>query len=394
MENQNTSLQIIDFSPLPKLFQENQGLRDRTLLAVSAKIEQLNAVQLTSLEVLAGDKLEQEVNDLRSKVAESEKYSRERRMYYTKQFDVIKSAFTTMEKDILTAGTHLKRFCDAWNAEKARRQAEQDRQNELKIAHDNALADFSAHVSKEIYLRHNLSLKESLDKMSNTFYAKRINDIEAYGQTLREWTPQAPAIMYSYMPSNRLTQEEENKLRAQAEAMLFPELAKQWCEKMTAERDRLVELIPSRILELQRIQNDATEAAKEAARIEEERKQREADLAKEAAEQQAAAELTASTDKLNNMLVQAALAPAAQLSKGASRKFKYDPASHKEFVPIINYWATKCMALLTIDEVKKKLSFMITAANKELAKGTRIEGVTTVEDFSTRTSRKKKTDDE
>ena len=48
------------------------------------------------------------------------------------------------------------------------------------------------------------------------------------------------------------------------------------------------------------------------------------------------------------------------------------------------------MPLLTLEELQKKLSFMVTAANAALAKGEAIEGIATEEDISVRRTNAKK----
>jgi len=58
-------------------------------------------------------------------------------------------------------------------------------------------------------------------------------------------------------------------------------------------------------------------------------------------------------------------------------------------IAIIQYWVVNHMNMMTVEELTKKFSFMLTAANKDLGKGTTIEGVPTVQDFSTRTTKAK-----
>ena len=166
-------------------------------------------------------------------------------------------------------------------------------------------------------------------------------------------------------------------------------MSKDFVETITAERDRLIALVPARIEELKRSASDAEAAKAAAERIAKEKEERDAELAKAAAGRIQAVESEANANKMANAFEHAAIAPSVQVSSGTVQKKKYAPATPKEFIPIIQWWVANTMPFLTIDELNKKLSFMLTAANKALNEGTKIEGVKTVDDFSTRTSRKK-----
>ena len=85
----------------------------------------------------------------------------------------------------------------------------------------------------------------------------------------------------------------------------------------------------------------------------------------------------------------ASISQETTLTKGTTVKMKYDVQTHKQMLSIIQYWVVNCMNLLTIDDLKKKLSFTITACNEALNKdGEIIEGVPTIEDVRTRLSKK------
>jgi|GEM_PF-2340994 len=347
---------IVDFKELPQCLIANENLTKKAVAAMTAKLEEVKDINLKELDVQKGDAIEASINDLRSRGTESEKMNRERRMVYTKKMDEIKSTFTSLEKQILEPVAQLATWSNNWNSEKHARAAELQRKNDLKIAHDNAIIDFTNHVAGQIQLRYSLNLATTIQRMSDTFYAKNIADIGQYGADLKAWTVAFSPYTYSVSPNPLLTVEEAAKIQQDTATATFKVLEASWVEKLTIERDRLIELIPSRKMELERNANDAAAAAESAARIAKEAEDRATELAKEEADRTAAAQATADTAKLNNMFESAAVSPAVQLSKGTQVKQKYEPKTHKEVIAVVQWWVANCMNLMTVDELTKKFS--------------------------------------
>ena len=113
------------------------------------------------------------------------------------------------------------------------------------------------------------------------------------------------------------------------------------------------------------------------------------ELDAQAINMQQAATATAEMDKLNNLYETTAAQPAIALSKGTTVKKKYNPTTHQAMVAIISRWVAKDMGLLTMEELTKKLSFMITAANRALNIGETLvaEGLFIEEDMTVRGKR-------
>lgn len=377
-----------DFNNLPAVLQQNTALADRAKEAIKSTLTKVVAIDLKKLDVIEGDNIEKQVNDLRGRGTESIRMNKERRMVYTKCMDDIKSQFTASENEIKDLVDSLKDWSDKWNAEKQARIESERKANELKLAHENAKIDFARHITEQISIRFTENLAKSLERMNNKFYSLDAPGLNEYGLQLQAWTPIFTPYDYGHYPQPLLTEDEQKTVKAETEKKAFSAIQNEWIQKHVDNRDRLIELIPSRISELARIANDETAAKEAAERIKKEQEDQAAALAKEEAERKAKAEQEANAEKLNNALEDAAVAPATQLSKGTQVKLKYAPATHKEIIAMIQYWVTNHMALMTVEELTKKFSFMLTAANKDLNKGTTIEGVPTVQDFSTRTSKK------
>jgi len=383
-----SNLPQIDFKDLKSVLLANQQLCQRAMAAMDSDISRANATNWDNIDTSAGDALEAQMNTTRAKGVESVKLNKERRSVYTKAFDEVRALFTKAENDIQIRVDELKGIADKWNGIKAKRAAAIQRENDLKLARENAKVDFAKHIAEQIQARYSENISGLIRIMNADFYSQPVEQLSEFESKLFGFTPTFTPYDYGFNDHPLLTAEEMAPIKANTEAKTFQVLGAAWVEKITTERDRLIACIPARRAELERIATDAAGAKEARERIARERAEAAAKLAQEEADRKAAAESEAAAEKLSNAFETAAIAPAVQLSKGTQVKQKYAPASHKEYIPVIQWWVSNSMHLLTVEELSKKLSFMLTSANKDLNKGNRIEGVPVVEDFSTRTSRK------
>lgn len=378
----------IDFALLPDVLRQNQELTQRAVTSMDATLQSLPN-NLKELNILTGDKIESELNDLRQRGIQAAKLNTERRMIYTKQFDEIKSLCTGYEKEIIFRVDRLKKWSDVWNTEKSIRIKEEEKKKQLSIDIENAKIDLKRRIQESFHLEYLKMRDDYITRMNRAFNNCTLDTIDTYVHDLKNFiTPPIENMNPGFSPSALLTDSEMNEIYASVKMPYLPRLSGSFIEAVEAEKSRLIELAPSRKAELVRIQNDAAEAKKAYERIANEEVERKAKAEQEEAERKATLEQEANVEKLNAALESAAAAPAVELSKGTQVKMKYSPTSHKEMIAVIQWWVANCMNLLTVDELSKKFSFMLTAANKELNKGTAINGVATVEDISTRTSKK------
>lgn len=376
----------ISFETLPAIIQQNQGLTSRAIAALQNVIL---PTELSALDVLTGDNIEAQVNDLRSRAKQAVEANKERRMPYTRKMDEVKALFTAAEKQIEEAAKPLHDWVAKWAAEKDRRlkAAQEEQQRKLQI--ENARVDFALRIQQDMDRVYCGYLGHYLREISKDFYKQKNEaELNAFILTITPQTYALPVIQIQPIAPPALPAEELNEIYHKTYNETIPLLHKDYAEKLAAEADRLKSLIPGRVAELERIASDERAAAEAAQRIEEEQRKLAEQLAAEAAQREQAAEAKANTEKLSAAFAEAAIAPAVEQSKGTVKKLKYAPKTHKEMLPIIQWWITNHMPLITIDEARKKFSFMFTAANKELNKGTVIEGCPTEEDFTVRTSRR------
>lgn len=388
MSNNNITALIpaeVNLTELPQQVQQNKELADRAISAIEEKIKSLPSPdKLPEMDVLMGDKIEEEVNDLRRRGKEAEKINKERRMSYTRTFDEVKKVFISFEKGIMEKVEVLDQYSNAWNSEKLRRQREEEEKRAKKQEYENAKIDFSAHLMRQMELHFSFIRKEVIDRLNTEFYSCSAEQLEEYRDYLRNYIPNYPMEPYKFNAHPMLSNGDMIEIKRIAEETHIPIISSAFTTEIKEETERLISLIPARKNELKRIANDL-EAAKEAEkRIAKEKKEREEEEKKRAEERDRQREQEANLEKMNKTLENEAVAPAVELTKGTSVKLKYDVKNHKQMLLVIQWWVENELHLLTIPDMLKRLSFMRTAASRALNKGERIEGVPTIEDVRTR----------
>jgi len=384
---------LIDAHGLMNAHQHNQQMAQRAIVALRQKAEYLATIDLTTLAPEQGAALDSELNDYIVRGKNTVKVLNDTRKPFTAALDAIKKQFTSFENEVEEALAPLVSKRNEWGREVLRRQQEQARKQQEELNRKNAEADYLQAVVEAISFHHSAQLRNDLDKLNQAFYNQTLETIDQYGQTLRAWSPSWQPFNYNVAPNSLLTGDEMLQIRARVQTESYDVAQKVYIQKMTEERDRLLELIPSRKMELERIANDAEAAAAAKAREEQERQERERRLQQEEEDRKAAAARDAEAAKMNNLFDQAATArPVASVANGTVVKKKYAATTHKAVAAIMQYWVTNHLHLMTVEELTKKLSFMFTAANKALNEGKKIEaeGLFIEDDLTTRATRAKK----
>jgi hypothetical protein len=396
-QNQNLPALATQLAQLPDVIAANTSLADRAVATVRQQIEPLKAIDLATVDAATMEQHDQSLAGLQNRLKDSYTLMNDRRKPFTQRMDEIKALFTAEEKKIVEIGNEVKALRDGWQKEKGRRNQialeEQQKEQERK----QALIDCKTYFAKMIIDRFSTAAVDAIKRMHAKFYAQSIEGIDAYAAALQKWQPQLDNQTWEGFQSGiinpkpqLITNEQRDTLLREVAEEQRPKLALEWVTRMEQERNTLVELVPSRKMELERIAGDE-QAAKEAAeRIAQEQREREEQARQEAADKAAALEQAAEVDKMNSAFdVAAQAAPVVGIAKGTSVKKKYVAKSHKAWAAMLQSWVKNDMANMTLEELGKKLGFVKTACEGRLNKGEMIEaeGLTWEEDYSTRSSR-------
>jgi hemerythrin len=399
---QNSLLPVINteiLKNLPDTLVENSALADRAVATVKTQLATLMAGDITALSLESGESDDAHLADLQGRLKEAYTIMNNGRSPFTKLFDEIKSKFTTEEKKVVAIGEEVKARRDNWQKEKARRNEIARKEAEAKQQASEALIEAKAYFAKHIVDRFSTCAVQTIQRMHSKFYSLTIGELDAYAAGLKGWSGALDNDTWNTFLAGMINPKPQLLTGEQMQALLNevvneqkPKLSAEWKDRMVAERDGLIELVPSRKMELERIAGDAAAAKEAEARIAAEKAQREADALKEAKDREEALATQAEVEKVNSAFEMAAEgAPVVGIAKGTVVKKKYQPKTHAAWLSIVQSWVTNDMAKMTVEELSKKLSFMKTACEGRLNNGEELKanGLEVEEDYSTRSSRKR-----
>ena len=376
---------------MPALYAQGLASLHNAKAAVDPLIKTIEAHDMTKVDALVMEALIQPIRDIRPLLVDTKKCMNEDRAPHTRKMDAMKSLFTGLENDIDALHAKAAAKENAWELEKLSRQKIATKLAADKIQKETEAIQIRANVTNIINKKFADALIVEITGMTTAYYSKTADTLADYGEALVGWTPEMDADTYGLITTNILLSgtlhpmPEKMAIYEDVKNSLLPGLQSEWIEKVSAERDRLYVLIPSRVTELATITAEASNesAAKAVEAVA-------ATITAEASNKEEAVALQADTEQLDSSFTHSAAAmPSVGLSKGSKVRQKYIPESHKSFTAIIQSWVKNDMGKLTIEELTKKLSFMITAANEQLNKGVKLEaeGLSVVDDISTRVKR-------
>lgn len=366
---------------IPSVIDQNKSQALRAVAAISAKAKEIASIDLTTVDAQAMEAKYLELDTLMARGKNTLEQMEARRKPFTGFFDQIRKLFTGAEKEVQDAILELKTSMDSWQREKSRRQQIAQAEIDRKLAEEQAAIRLRAEQFTRYTNKMLLEIGRRIELLSNGFYAQGLTTIDAYAENMRSMNTDLSGPEYDKIIG------ESTPLSAE----LFPQLVPEFKNKLSTERNRLLDLVESRKTELTRIANDKQAADESRKRIEQENKDRQEALKKEQQERQELAQQTADAETMNAAFDTAANAtPVVGLSKGTRVKKRYAVQSHAGMIALLQSYIKYTLPTLSLEEMNKKFSFIVTAANARLNDGEVIEaaGLSVEEDFSTTTRRK------
>lgn len=379
------NLEIIKFEELHPVITSYTDYADKLEKAKAFTTAQMSLVDKVDIKNVGVEFMEtalEPVIKLRSLLTKRRADWNSIRTPYTQKMDAIAAVLIKNEKDWDDLIAIPKKRQDEWEMEKLRRKKE----SEKKAADDLLLA--RAKIVREGNLKSKI-LKAFSDALSikmiglnKAFYAKSATDLPVYAGAIKSWTPILTEEFWTSDIALKAIAIEDIDIKDGVVSSVYFDLCARWKASLEAERDRLYDLVPSRLNELKQPVIAPTEA-------------RIAAVAETVASEVGnLIQAEESVTELRTITAGFTSAPAEELNqaKGSVKKMKYVADSHKGIATIIQSWVEQDLQRLTIEEATKKLSFMFTAANSRLnAKKDSVllksEGLETIEDVSTRNQR-------
>lgn len=350
------------------------------------------------------DELDAQIASFIKKASATKKVMTERRKGVTQVFDMVKTGFTKMENLLDSKSEEsiiykLQKKRDEYAAFKLeqQRKAEEERKRIARIeAAKTQLHDDVISVCNQIV---NEKTSEALNKLTSNFKLLTLDNIEAVKKEINSVPTEIVICTYlkdrkpSYSPE--IHEEEARKIMNGAYKEVADSLAKSYSDSVLSARQGILDTFDSKIAELQeqkRLEDERKEAEREAKEAKdaaekaeaearakaaaEEQKKREAELkaAEEAAEKERQAKAEEEKKKReeeerlrkaqaqSQSLFDQAPTVSAPVKVKVSHHIEVD--SIEGFLAIIQMWWTHEGSKMPLDDLKKKLSFMVKSCEK------------------------------
>ena len=365
---QSESVQMI-ITGTPQTYNENVMSHDRCVDFGQRLLQTIQAQGMT-------DELDQQAATFIEKARKTVAKMNEKRSPITKLFDNIRKEFTVLENDIdpTKAGTVASqlqlmrnKFAAAKREEEERRRREELARQQQQQARDNyrlALEDdyrrqFNALLDKKV---------ADLLQLNSTVTLDNIDQLTDQVRNIECELPATFLLMPSITPPYVIATDEREAIKREVWNAVLPKLREQYHVEIESNRDALLDMLPSKKVELERAAKaNAEEAerikreiaqreAEEAARKEAERKQREQRERQEAEMRQRNAEM--------NSLFNGAQAEVAAYQPKTSVKKRLVPLNTEAFSEIFMFWWVNEGQNLPVDELSKVCKKMITFAER------------------------------
>lgn len=357
---------------------------------VSKKVQEILPVlpkDFRAIEVLKGDKLEDNLSRVISQIDGKARVLKDERLEITRKLSEITKHFTSNEKLVDEEVLKLTTFVHGWNSEKLRRQREEDEKQSKHNERKNALIEFRSEATSHYRDLLIDFLLGSSEKFETEFYEydeakliafkERVVDVEVIKEKSRE---------YVKTKLFKFDKEDVDLVNIHNEVLTsMKDLFTDVSEKLHKKSIDLQAFVSTRIDQIKG-QDEAKkqeEQAKLKAKQESERKAIEAKAKQETED----ALLNA---KIEYAIESAEAKPSVSLSKGASVKLKYYPKDHAQLLRMIKFYIAEEYSNVDFESLNQRLSFVRTACDSHLNKeGVVIEGVDYEEEVSKRKLSKK-----
>jgi hypothetical protein len=405
--NQELQLQRIDdeafgqLIEMPRIYERNQL---RVVKAKEYSASLLAKIKDVNIEEIDGQEMEAlmiPIRECRALAAEAVEEIKGERMPHTRKMDAIKSVFTGQEGELQGVVDLCKAEDNRWETEKLRRQ----RAAQKKVQDDANKAEDKVRIRSTYTQAFNneftrLILAEILG-MNKAFNAKTADELPAYGEALLNWVPEIDEALGSFSLRIASSYFKENELLDichEVRTELLTSMLIQWTARVNEDKVRLIDMIPSRIAQLQEAAaGSALSATEKEAQEIAQQAQQEAEIISQVQQMgqsmQDAAVSAAQGETMDAVAAIAAKAtPVVAMASGTKVKQKYKVTSHQGMVALITAYVKHDMKNLTVDELNTKFSFVRTACDKRLNQAPveiiESTGLEVIEDVSTRRTSK------
>ena len=360
-------------SSAPQAYNENQVSHDRCV--------EVGKVLLATIQSQGmSDDLDQQVASFLEKARKTVRKMNEKRSPVTKLFDEIRNQFTRIESEVDptkkdTIPYQLQQLRNAYAVK--RREEEERKRTELlrKQMIGQARTKYLADVDDAYHAHFNFILNNSINQLTALNNAVSLDNYDRLAEQIRTFSVVMPETFphITHMSVIMPTCIDLTELRLLADETLsglLPKLREQYRFDIESNRDSLIDMLPSKKKELEKLAKANAEekeriASEMKAREEENARKAEEERRRKAEEERRQIELKRKNEEIGSLFDTSKVqsyTPKTQVQK------KLVPLGPEAFMPIMSMWWTQEGCNMNIEELskifKKQLTFCEKLANK------------------------------
>lgn len=355
----------------PQAYNENRLSHDRCIEVGNHLFTRVEAEGMS-------DSLDQEIALYIERAKKTVKKMNTKRSAVTQMFDMIRSAYTTLENEIDvtkkdTIVGKLQQLRNAY-ADMKRKELEAQRMEQMRRQKaEAARAQYAADVEAELMKHRSGIISEAANKLYELFSSLTVNNRAEVENTIKSVPEELPqrwldTLYLQVQLPQELTQEEAREIQENIKSRLEQEIKEEYQINVCSTRDDILDRLHSKHEELLRMAKaDAEEAARIKAQMEEqerkEAEQRERERKEREAEQQAAAKLASEQREMNGLFDAASAAVPAYQPK-ASVKKRIRLLSAEGMMQVLGMWWAQVGCTLSIEELEKEFKKQLTFCNR------------------------------
>lgn len=355
----------------PQAYKENTISHDR---CIQFGKELLKRVETEGM----SDSLDQEIAVFIDRAKKTLKKMNGKRSAVTQIFDTIRSAYTGLENEVDPAkkGTIPAQLQEVRNRYAAKKREEHEaelRRKQFEQARQMAKAKYTIDVEEDYTRQYNALVTGTINRLMELDKSLTLDNYAIVADGVKNTSDALPQEWFNnlrpqvLLPSS-LTPEEARAIAAEVKQKLHQRFKEQFTFEISTNRDDILDRLPSKRKELERIAKANKEEAERIKKQMEERErkeaeQREKERAEREAKEKTAAELAAQKQEMDGLFGAAQLEEASYQPKTQVKK-RINVLNPEGFMPIVGMWWSHYGCTLTVAELEKEFKKQLTFCNK------------------------------
>lgn len=355
----------------PQAYKENTISHDR---CIQFGKELLKRVETEGM----SDSLDQEIAVFIDRAKKTLKKMNGKRSAVTQIFDTIRSAYTGLENEVDPAkkGTVPAQLQEVRNKYAAKKREEREaelRQRQQEQARLTAISKYTTDVEEDYTRQYNALVTGTINRLMELDKSLTLDNYAIVADGVKNTSDALPQEWFNNLrPSvllpSALSPDEARSIAADVKQKMYQRFTEQYTFEVSATRDDILDRLPSKRKELERMAKANAEEAERIRKAMEERErkeaeQREKERAEREAKEKAAAELAAQKQEMDSLFGEAQLTEMVYQPKTQVKK-RINVLNAEGFMPIIGMWWSHYGCTLTVAELEKEFKKQLTFCNK------------------------------